>query len=118
VRVPAIDVLSEFLEADPVSVAEVSLGQFLDLDRWPQGEAQWVSDLPGATTTVRIAPGAGRVSIDVRSRDLSIALALSNVASVDTTSNHGIKELRLAFDARVELQPLRLRLRPDVSLDW
>ncbi len=117
-RVPAIDVLSEFLEADPVSVAEVSLGQFLDLDRWPQGEAQWVSDLPGATTTVRIAPGAGRVSIDVRSRDLSIALALSNVASVDTTSNHGIKELRLAFDARVELQPLRLRLRPDVSLDW
>lgn len=117
-RVPDISELNAVFGEEPVSVAEVSLGQYMALEEWPEGEARWISRSAGSVTAVIINPSANRVSIDIQSPDLAVSLVLSNVVSLDTADRHGIKELAVDFDNHAGLGSLHLRLGPSVSLHW
>ena len=116
VLVPAIDELSVLFDGDLVSVAEISVGQFLPLERWPEGELKLVSTVAGRQAAVYLNPSRHRIKVEIYAPDLVTELTLGNVSSVVADfKSHGVKALTIQV-GETPLATVSLRLRPDIVL--
>ncbi len=114
--VPSLEILNDLLEAEPTSVAEVSLGRFLDLDRWPAGEVSWLTTVGSASARIVVNPAASLVTIDLASPEMKVRLKLTEVASIKASVQHGIRTMTMTFVG--DRESVRLRVRPDLNLSW
>lgn len=115
VIVPSTADLSDLFLSEPVSIAEISLGQMLPLERWPEGTIKLDSDVAGRRVAVCLSPTERRVTIDVFSPDLIASLHLSDVVAVSAlTKPHGIRTMVVTLHEDI----VTLRLRPEISVHY
>jgi hypothetical protein len=101
--------------SEPVSIAEISIGQTMPLDRWPEDMIGLDSDVAGRRVTVCSSPTEDRVIIDVFSPDLIASLNLSDVVAVSAvTKPYGVRTMVVTLDEDI----VTLRLRPDISVHY
>lgn len=113
--VPSIEVLGELFLSEPVSVAEISSGRFLPLERWPEGEVKLDAEAAGRRVTVCLRPADGRVSIQVFSPDLIAELDLRNADEVTAEFRpHGVRAMTVGLSG----DSVKLRLHPDISIHY
>lgn len=110
---PALDDLVWLFEVDPCGDSEENWQEY-----WPYASISFTTVRSDFTVTFSVNPGYEDAGI-VLSRDDQhvVDLMLSGVESVAVERLHGAEELVLRFrDSK--LAPLRLRLKPQISLTW
>jgi hypothetical protein len=106
-------------EAEPTSVAEVSVGQVLPLDRWPKGEIQIASVVAGRRAEVRLNPSHHLVTVNVYGPDLIASVAVANVESVTAdVRSRDVRAMTVTIGNDGSRAHLVLRLRPDIELHF
>jgi hypothetical protein len=115
VIVPSIEDLSDLFFSQPVSIAEISVGQVLSPDQWPEGEVKLDSEVAGRRVSVCMRPADGRVTIQVFSPDLVAELILHDADKVTAEFKpHGVKALTIDING----DSVTVRLRPDISVHY
>lgn len=116
-QVPSITQLRELFGAEPVSIAEVALGQFLPLERWPAGEIEVTSEVAGRRAVVYLNPMKHSVAVDIYAPDLVASIAVGDVdvvfAAIDSGGRRAMKVNVGGGTCRTRIT---LRLRPDIGL--
>ena len=113
-RVPSIESLRDVFDSDPRSVAEITTGSFLPLERWPEGEVLVSTAVAGRTLRVYLAPKIHCVRVEIDVPDTIVSLQIEGVVWVEATADaQASKGLRIG---RREGASVEVRTSPDISL--
>lgn len=80
--VPSIAELERAFGSSAISMAEVGIGRFLGLDRWPEGEIRLSKVSAGRSVTLCVNPAAGLVSVDLETLDPAVRIEMSEVTEL------------------------------------
>ncbi len=114
--VPGLDDLAALFEHEPEPAYEADAADWRE--KWPHTTVVFRAARGGHEVVFEISPGFGEVAITVTdAQNELIELELGGVQTVEVERLHGAEDVHVRFgDDRVD--PLRLRLRPTVSLHW
>jgi hypothetical protein len=115
VQVPSIADLRGVFGDNPESVAEVSLGAMLPLDRWPEGEIRATAMMAGRTATVYINPNADLVRIEIEAAGPIVMLSFPNVQRVEARLDGPFQALSFTIGDRNAEQTFVLRTSPEID---
>jgi hypothetical protein len=116
-RVPSIDELAALFDGDPVSIAETSLGQFLSLAQWPEGEVKLTTAVAGRRAIVYLTPAKSRVAVEIYAPDLVASLTFDDVSSIEADlAGHGVRRMIATIGDGRSATTLALGIRPDITV--